>query len=141
MSFEKPSRVTIRSHRAGAVGRAVVAYKKAWQKVLGPVLDSLVEAERDQVLRAVSERMDGLLQVLDRRQGALEVDLIVLTERIRKLERDSGLADEVRLTNAALLEGREKLAALREELDGLRAEVAGQRRAPVNGTTKPTHEA
>lgn len=132
MSFEKPSRAPIRSHRA-RIGKAIVLYKKAWQRVLGPVLDSVLEFEREQLLRALSSHMDGLFQTLDRRLGAIEVDLIVLSERVRKLERDGGSAENARLTNAALLDGREKLAELRDEVEQLRAQVRAAPEA-ANGT-------
>ena len=124
MSFKKPSHAPIRSHRGGPVGQAIVAYKRAWTRLLGPVLDTVLEFERDQVLAALSARMDGVMQALDRRQGAMEVDLIVLSERVRRLERDTGLSEDVRLTNQAILDGREKLAELRAEVDSVRAELS-----------------
>jgi len=118
--FQKPSRAPLHSHRGGALGVALVAYKRAWNAVLGPVLDSILEFEREQLLKALADRMDAVMQVLDRRQGALEADLLALTERVRRLERDTGLRDEVQLTNQALLENQERLLALRDEIDAVR---------------------
>ena len=130
MPFQKPSHAPIQSHRGGPVGKAIVVYKQAWKKIIGPVLDSVLEFEREQLLRALSTRMDSVLQVLDRRQGALEADLILLTERVRRLEREGGVSDDVRLTNQAILEGREKLADLRAELDGLKSELTTPAKRP-----------
>jgi hypothetical protein len=130
LSFQKPSRSQIHSHRAGAVGRAIVLYKKLWLKTIGPVLDSVLESERGQSqqalagqLQSLSSHVDGLLQVMDRRMGALEADLIILTERVRQLERDGGASQEARLTNAAILDGRERLAQLKDEVEQLRSQL------------------
>ena len=140
MSFQKPSRTPIQSHRPGALGRAVVLYKRLWLKALGPVLDTVVEAERGQLLHELSVRMqalsshvDGLMQIMDRRLSTLEAELIILTERVRGLERGGDQEQELRLTNAAILDGRERLARLKDEVEQLRNQLQPE----GSGGTRP----
>jgi uncharacterized small protein (DUF1192 family) len=75
-------------------------------------------------MQSLGSHVDGLLQVMDRRMSALEADLLILTERVRQLEGDGGgQSQDARLTDAAILEGRERLAQLKDEVEQLRAQL------------------
>lgn len=68
----KPSEYAISSHRSGLVGPAIVAYKRAVQRLVGPLLDSIMPHEREQAVRLV--------------RNQLLPEVAELRERIRLLE-------------------------------------------------------
>ncbi len=69
---DKPSRYPIGSHRTGLIGPAIVTYKRAVQRLVGPLLDSILPQERVQAVRAVRDELIPEMAELRERLRALE---------------------------------------------------------------------
>src|SRR5688572_19907650 len=61
------------------------AAKKTYQAAMGPILSAAFTFERKRIEAELSQRMDVVLQALQRRQEEMETDLLRLRETVDRL--------------------------------------------------------